>query len=337
MIPRILLVVACAAALLLSACAGKTKLPDNPDVIFPPSKVATEFNQDDARFPVKPATEHQVMRAGDIVRLEVLEDDIVSGDFTVGPDGIIAVPLIGDIQVVGKLRTDVANEIHEKLAPYYTEPKLTLSVVTYAARKAYVLGAVNSSGAQELAPTDNLLTVISKAGGPKERFNEREQSLGFPQMARVIRGDSIAFVNLKKVLEGTDPRSNVAIFPEDVIFVPIEGTQTIAILGEVQAPGLVGLGPGMDIIQAISLAGGFTRDADNTRIRVMRGWWTEEPQLFKLNYRELRTTKERIPPLILEDQDVVFVETRGFAKQAYFLNSVTPSLKIVGAPGAGGP
>lgn len=328
---RLLLLLA--AALALSSCAGKTVIPDDPETIFPAARVATEFNQDDARFPAKPGTEHQVLGPGDTLKIEIIEDDVVTGDYTVGPDGMIVVPLVGDIPVNGKLRTEVSTEIVGKLGPYYTNPALTLSVASYAPRKAFVLGAVVAPGSQDLVPSDTLLSVLSKAGGPKERFNEREQSLGYPQLARVIRGDAIAFVNLKKLLEGSDTRSNVAIYPGDLIFLPIEGTQTITVLGEVQSPGLIGLGPGMDIIQAVALAGGFTNTADNTRVRVMRGWWTESPQLFKLNYRELRTTKKRIPPLILQDQDIVFVETRGFAKQSYFLSSVTPTMSIAGSAG----
>ena len=327
---------ACAASLMLAACAGKTNIPDDPSVVFPHTLTAKDFNADDPTFPARATDQHTKLQPGDVLRVNVIGDDLVTGDFAIGPDGVVAVPLVGDVAAGGRQRVEVATEIREKLAPYYTEPQLTVSVASYTPRRAYVLGAVNAAGSQELAPDDTLLTVLSKAGGPSERRNEREQSLGFSQMARVIRGDSMAFINLRKVLEGEDTRSNIAIYPNDVIYVPLEGTPTVAVLGEVTAPGLVGLAPGMDIIQAVALAGGMTREAEGTKIRVMRGWWTEEPQLYTLNYLDLRKTKDRVPPLVLQDQDIVYVETRGLAKWNYVLRAVSPTMAFLG-PGAAGP
>lgn len=333
---RVVSILGLVAALALAGCVGKTNIPDDPGVVFPHTLTAKDFNADDPNFPVKASDQHTKLQPGDVLRVNVIGDDLVTGDFAIGPDGVVAVPLVGDVAAGGRQRVDVATEIREKLAPYYTEPQLTVSVASYTPRRAYVLGAVNSAGSQELAPDDTLLTVLSKAGGPSERRNEREQSLGFSQMARVIRGESMAFINLRKVLEGEDTRSNIAIYPNDVVYIPLEGTPTVAVMGEVSAPGLVGLAPGMDIIQAVALAGGMRREADATKIRVMRGWWTEEPKLYTLNYLDLRKTKDRVPPLVLQDQDIVYVETRGLAKWNYVLSAISPTMSFLG-PGAAGP
>lgn len=326
--------VLCLAALCLFACSGKTQLPDTYEGLFPETLQTEPFDDEAANaFPVEAGPEIHNLKPGDILKIDLLEDDLVSGEYLVQPDGTVTIPLVGTLIAEGKSRAAISDEIAEVLHDYYTELQLSVSVASWDARHAFVLGAVVAPGSVDLKPDDNLLTVLARAGGPRERRNERQQTLGFPQAARIIRDENVAFINLKRVLNGEDFRGNVAIMPGDVIFVPIEATPTVIVLGEVSSPGMVGLSPGMDIMQAIGYAGGMNLDAENTKIRVIRGWWTEEPQTYNLNFRDLRAGDEQITPLKLQDQDVVYVDRRGLARVRYFIQSVTPSFTVLGAAG----
>lgn len=323
-----------AALLLAIGCAGKTNLPEEPTGPFPTTIKAATENLDNDLFPRTPSEEHKFLSPGDVLAITIPGDDSINGAYTIGPDGTISVPLAGEIEAAGRLREAVTDSLREALASFYSDPLVSVSVSAYAPRVAYVLGAVNSPGSVDVLPTDNLLTVLAKAGGPRERFNERRQSLGLPQTARIVRDDdAVAYVNLQRILTGEDLAANVAIQPDDVIFVPLDSTASVSVLGEVASPGLIGLGPGMDIVQAVSLAGGFTIDADRTRVYVIRQWWNEEPLLYSLNYNAILKGGERVPPLLLEDQDIVFIETRGLAKFDYVFKKITPALTVVGPTG----
>lgn len=321
---HLLLLAALATA--AAGCAGKTRLPEATPGTFPLTAESTNFESDTDAFPARAKTEHQLLREGDVIEIGLLEDEMVSGEYPIGPDGTISVPLIGDIACTNTLREDLEEEIEARLARYYEEPDARVSVAEYRPRHAYILGAVRAPGAVELSPNENLLTAVTKAGGMIERKNERNQSLGFPQMARILRQNrDIAFVNMLDVLNGRDMRANVAIFPDDIIFVPLEGTPTVSVLGEVGRPGLYGLGPGMDITQAIALAGGFTQNADITRVRIIRGWWEPEPQIYTLNYRDIRSGKYTAP-LLLRDQDIIVAQTHYLVKYNWVVQQVSPTL-----------
>ena len=324
-------------ALLVLGCSkvNPTIEIDPGSIPFPEAKQDWASSQAEGFFPLQNSRPHEVLREGDSVKIQLWGETIISGNYTIGPDGFISVPLIGDIPATRTVRQELANTVEEHLQVYYDEPRLELSVADYTPRYAYVLGGVYQAGAVQVSPHDNLLTVIAKAGGIRERRNNRGESLGIPSSIRVLRGkEQMAVVETESLLSGSDYRSNFAVVPEDVIYIPETDTKAVSVLGEVESPQLVGLSPGLDATEAIALCGGLTEDARSSEVRVLRDWWSEEPQVIVFNTNKLARNKAQ-GPILLEDQDIIFVPRKDIATFNYYLRQITPSIVMIGSGGPG--
>ena len=109
-------------------------------------------------------------------------------------------------------------------------------------------------------------------------------------------------------------------YPEVSICIKKLGGQKVMILGEVARPGVYSVTGYKTIIEAISLAGGFTRDAVPSSVVLIRGGF-ENPQpkrisLSKALKGDLRQNIE------LKSEDIIFVPKKFIADLNYFLSQV---------------
>jgi polysaccharide biosynthesis/export protein ExoF len=110
----------------------------------------------------------------------------LNGQYTVAPDGTLALPLSGPINAAGRTPVDVADDIAVALGSRVLsrgEVQVTVDIVQF--RPVYVLGAVRSPGAYPYTPGLTVLQAIGLAGGmpqvaPAWQRNERSalSSLG---------------------------------------------------------------------------------------------------------------------------------------------------------------
>lgn len=97
--------------------------------------------------------------------------------------------------------------------------------------------------------------------------------------------------------------------PHISIFVKEWNSRKISVFGEVQKPGTFQYEAGMTIVQAISLAGGFTNIADANHTRVIRIINGVEKR-FILPVKEIG--EGRAPNFYLKPGDIIFVPERLF-------------------------
>jgi len=82
------------------------------------------------------------------------------------PDGLISMPLIGDIQAAGLTADVLAQRITERLKQYFaTTPSVSVSVKTINSYSVFVLGEVAKPGKYQLKSYITVLQAISTAGG----------------------------------------------------------------------------------------------------------------------------------------------------------------------------
>jgi polysaccharide biosynthesis/export protein len=136
----------------------------------------------------------------------------MSGDVTVRPDGIITLPLLGDVRAVG-LSTDQLKDVLQKnAAKFLTDANVTVVVRQINSRKVFVTGQVGTSGAYPLVGPRTVLQAISMAGGLSE-YAKAEEIL-------IIRGSMTFRFNYKEVLRGKKLEQNIQLQPGDQILVP---------------------------------------------------------------------------------------------------------------------
>jgi polysaccharide export outer membrane protein len=139
----------------------------------------------------------------------------ISGDVTVRPDGMITVPLVGEIKAAG-LKPEALRELIQKAAAkYLKEPTVSVPVKQINSRKVFVLGVVRNPAAYPLTGPRNVMQMITQAGGLAE-YADSENI----QILRDEQGRMRAYrFNYEEVAEGKKLEQNIQLQPGDTIVV----------------------------------------------------------------------------------------------------------------------
>lgn len=217
----------------------------------------------------------------DVLEINVFNQEDLSGEYTVGPDGAFPFPLIGRVEAAGSTVEQLEERLRQRLLDgYFRNPRLTVAVAEFRSQQVFVMGEVTRPGAYPLTAETNLVEVLALAGpltfqasgtavvlradgpradGPRA---DGDGSGGPPEGAT----DAIR-VNLRD-LEAGDLSRNLILRDGDTVFIP--RAEVVYVFGEVREPGSYPIEPGMTVLQALSLAGGATEFAALKRITVMR-------------------------------------------------------------------
>jgi polysaccharide export outer membrane protein len=183
-----------------------------------PDTTDTKVGQNLAPKPLadtKASDSYQVGIA-DELQISVWKEPDLSQTVVVRPDGMITIPVVDDIYVVGLTTKQVQDILTEKLKPVVSEPQVTVIVRNIRSRKVYLVGQVGHPGAVSLSGHETVLQVLAESGGLNlyaksdkiyilRHGNGQEERLNF---------------NYKKAIKGNDPKADFPLVNGDVIVVP---------------------------------------------------------------------------------------------------------------------
>jgi polysaccharide export outer membrane protein len=301
----------------LSACQGiegraptrdefdPTGLPQRPpDETAPADNKAVEelLAQYAKRF-----SEGFPLYPNDEIRFSVLGNPDLGFEARVPTEGHINYPLIGKVQLVGRTVAEIQKEIAERLEKdFLVNPDVTILVKEYSKKKVYVLGAVAKPQDYEL-PSGRfatLLQTIAQAGGLLEDAAKhgviifRPRAIGSTERIAI----PVNVVGLTRESKERDP----IVLPDDIIVVPAR--EKAYVLGSVNRPGsfAVDADHGVSVAQGVSLAGGFTRIANDANVRLLRRGKDGTRQTYVINVaRVVAGHPEEDAPL--QPGDIVYV------------------------------
>jgi protein involved in polysaccharide export with SLBB domain len=168
-------------------------------------------------FPASSVAGHPyVLQIGDEVAVSFYRNPELDESVMVRPDGKLSLKFVGDVPAEGKTPDAVADDIAARYRGELTEPHVTLAVRKAAGQRVYVGGEVARPGVQDLAATLTLVQAIEAAGGLAKTANIEQVVL----VRRVADGSSARVVDVRDVLRGDHPESDVALEPYDIVFVP---------------------------------------------------------------------------------------------------------------------
>ncbi len=188
-----------AAAVLVSAffCPAQDKMPAAKD----------------AAKPIVP--DSYIIGASDNISVTVFKEPTLSSSLLVRPDGMISMPLLGDVKAAGKTTLELADEITAKLKKYMQDPNVTVVLAQVNSKKVYLLGEVGKPGPIELTPGMTFLQAIATAGGLTPFANSKRIYI-----LRVDGGkEQKIAMQYKRALKG-DLALNLNLNPGDTIVVP---------------------------------------------------------------------------------------------------------------------
>jgi polysaccharide export outer membrane protein len=150
---------------------------------------------------------------GDMLKIVVWKEPDLTVDAAVRLDGMITLPLLGDVQAAGRPPSDLARGLAEALDRYVEKPRVTVSVSQATSARVYVVGEVLRPGEFALSGGMTVLRALALAGGFKE-FARRDGIV-------IVRTDrTIVPFNYKRVVEGRDVSQNVLLSAGDTVVVP---------------------------------------------------------------------------------------------------------------------
>lgn len=261
-------------------------------------------------FPDKRAKPTQVVGVGDTLNISVFEA-APGGLFTPGQaagarpgnfvdlppqavdqKGSIYVPYAGEIPAAARTIPDIQQAIVARLRNRAIEPQVVVSLNQQHSSVVSVLGDVNTPGVLALNSVgERLLALIARAGGPK--YEAVETYVTLQRDGRRVK------VLLSHVVH--DPRENIFVRPNDVIFLTRE-SPTFTALGALNQ-NVFGFNSEipfdvetLTLAQAMGKAGGLNdQQSDPGEIYVYR--YEERAFLAKLGVDTTRFTYERIPTI----------------------------------------
>ena len=169
------------------------------------------------RDKVKPSgeTSQYIIGAADVIRINVWKNNDLSQTVTVGPDGFVSLPLLGDVHVAGMTASQLAEELAGRFNGYVVSAQVTVSLVEIRSRQIYVMGQVGKPGSYPLIGPLTVLQAIAQAGG-LNTFAHRKSVL-------VLRGTGSNAQRLKfnyvAALQGGESQ-NIVLQPGDTVVVP---------------------------------------------------------------------------------------------------------------------
>jgi len=171
------------------------------------------------------------IQAGDLLRVEVLEDSTVNREVLVAPDGYITVPLAGNIRVSGASLPEAERRVRSALEDNFaTPPTVVVSllqlrevviappepVVEPDPENIFVIGEVNNPGSVQLEEGLTLLQTLALAGGLTDFAAVKRI-----QLRRVENGSERVYnLNYQSVLDGVSNVGRAQMHAGDVIVVP---------------------------------------------------------------------------------------------------------------------
>lgn len=118
------------------------------------------------------AVEDYKLGAGDKVRMTVFNEPTLSGEFSVSADGALSLPLLGDVQAVGRSPVEIAKIVQTRLSDgYIREPKVSVEVTAY--RPFFILGEVTAPGQYPYASGLAVLNAVATAQGFTPRASRK--------------------------------------------------------------------------------------------------------------------------------------------------------------------
>jgi len=201
---------------------------------------------------------------------------VVSGGLTprniavrVSQQGLVSLPLIGDVRVAGLTPAGVERELKNQYDKYIYGPQVGVLVLEYRQRVS-VIGAVQKPGVFELSGPKTVIDILGMAGGVSEKAgtqvhiyrqgaNGRESHvidlLSLASNATLINANNASLITMP-------------VQAGDVINVPPAGTFFVD--GAVKTPGPYPLGRRYSLTQALATAGGVDRELYSSDVTIFR-------------------------------------------------------------------
>ena len=181
------------------------------------SKPATTASPDLPKSAPGVRPESYVIGAEDTISVYVWKEPDMSKSVPVRPDGMISLPLVGEVKAAGYTPVQLQDVLADRMKKYVSDPQVTVVVEKIASLSFNIVGEVNHPGYFPLTRRMTVLDAIALAGG----FKDFAKTTKVYVLRTATDGsqERLPF-NYKQVIKGQNPQQNIELQPRDTIVVP---------------------------------------------------------------------------------------------------------------------
>jgi polysaccharide biosynthesis/export protein len=154
----------------------------------------------------------------DIIQVTVQRHPEFSGTFPVNLEGKIQMGLVGDVDVTGYTKKELADKVAKLISSYVINPEVSITILEYRSKYYLVIGEVNRPGRYYMrSETTTVKDAIVEAGLPMISAAMRKCRVITPAKDGRVKTRS---VDVYAILYGGNLRKNIELHPGDTLYVP---------------------------------------------------------------------------------------------------------------------
>jgi polysaccharide export outer membrane protein len=200
----------------------------------------------------------------DLIVVQVMGHQELSGEFLVPTDGVINLQRGGPVKVAGKTLTEASGLVVQSLKSTLLDPDVSVTLKTPRPQLVQMVGAVQKPGPYNVKPGWRLTEGLSAAGGILPSIEAADCTV---TILRAVTGAKES-VQLTEVMRGSEA-ANKPIFANDVVTVESVELMPVYVMGQVTRPGLYSLRKGSaGVLEAITVAGGTLESAALSKVTI---------------------------------------------------------------------
>jgi polysaccharide export outer membrane protein len=219
--------------------------------------------------------------------------------------------LLGRIRAGGMTVQELETDLVRRLREYVREPQVIVIVTQFRSEPVFFVGAFKNPGIYPLQGRRTLVEMLTALGGLLPNASRhikitRRSEYGAIPLPNALddpeKKISTVEISMGSLRENVNPAEDILLQPYDVI--SVERAELIYMNGEIgKASGLeLGERDSISITQALTLSGGFSRDANQTKVRVLRPVEnTNRRAEIEINVKRIFEGKDNDFPLLPND------------------------------------
>ena len=165
--------------------------------------------------PIAPAS--YVVGVGDVLDVNVWKESELSKTVPVRPDGMITLPLVGEIKATGLTPVQLQEQITAALQKVVSEPQVTVMVVSVNSLSFNIVGNVLKPGYYPLTKPVTVLDAIALTGGFRDFA---KQNKIYVLRTKPDGTQERLKFNYKQVIKGKNMSQNILLLPHDTLVIP---------------------------------------------------------------------------------------------------------------------
>lgn len=313
---------------------------ETPVEVTSPAEAISEYNEPQItspevvkpKIPAGPPPPYR-LNVGDTLEISVLDEPEMTRDVKIIPDGTLTYLLVGEIPADGKTIKELRNVLTKALEEYFVAPYVSvitkeLHLPLIEEKRVSILGALKSPGNFQWRDGDKVLDIIAEAGGLLYTQTDiGSRTTANLKASYLSRNGNKMDVDFYRLLQLGDMEQNIIIEPNDFIYIADAEDSNIIVMGEVNTPRIIPFTRDISLIEALSISGGFTKEAYQSRVVILRTF-QEDTKYVEINVNDLLHGRD-VRNIQLEGGDIIFVPEQGISEYARYARFLTDIFEVV--------